>query len=172
MNYFELFELPVTLKVDKELVKKKYLELSRKYHPDYFVGKGGKEEQHALELSALLNKAFKTFNNKDETIKYTLSLKGLLAEEEKYQLEPGFLMQMMEINEELAELELDENPDKRMQVLQHLQEYEKELYEPVKTTIENYKENFTSKEELLQVKDYYFKKKYIRRLYQQLNGKL
>jgi molecular chaperone HscB len=46
---------------------------------------------------------------------------------------------------------------------------EKELYEPVQNIIENYKEGITTQKELLQVKDYYFKKKYLQRLYQQLN---
>ena len=33
MNYFELFGLPVQLKVDKDRVRKKYLELSRAITP-------------------------------------------------------------------------------------------------------------------------------------------
>jgi molecular chaperone HscB len=56
-----------------------------------------------LEITANLNKAFKTFQNSDDTIKYVLQLKGLLEEEEKYQLPPDFLMEVLEINEKLMD---------------------------------------------------------------------
>ena len=36
MNYFELFEIPVALKVDKALLARKYFELQKKFHPDFF----------------------------------------------------------------------------------------------------------------------------------------
>jgi molecular chaperone HscB len=165
MNYFELFEIPVSLQVDKALVRRKYFELSKKYHPDYFVNTTSEDQQNALEVSALLNKGLKTFSNLDETICYVLKLKGVLEEEEKYQLSPDFLIEMMEINEELADA--DENSPGP--IVQKLMNIEKELYEPVQNIIENYKEGITTQKELLQVKDYYFKKKYLQRLYQQLN---
>jgi molecular chaperone HscB len=167
MNYFELFEIPVSLRIDTGMVRRKYFELSKKYHPDYFVNTTSEDQQNALEVSALLNKGLKTFSNPDETICYVLKLKGVLEEEEKYQLSADFLMEMMEINEELAEA--DENTPGP--IVQKLVNIEKELYEPVQNIIENYKEGFTTQKELLQVKDYYFKKKYLQRLYQQLNRK-
>ena len=83
MNYFEVFALPVQMLVDKQVLKKKYFELSRRFHPDYFVQQDEAAQQDALEQSALINKAFKTFTNRDETIKYVLELKGLLKENEK-----------------------------------------------------------------------------------------
>ena len=85
MNYFELFDIPVQLKVNSASLSKKFFELSRKYHPDYFVStREMRQQAESLEISALLNKAWKTFQNRDETIKYVLQLKGLLEEEEKY----------------------------------------------------------------------------------------
>ena len=63
-------------------------------------------------------------------------------------------------------------PDKKISMQKQLTDLENEIYEPVKSIIQNYKEGITSKEELLQVKDYYFKKKYLHRLSHQLNGKL
>ena len=59
MNYFELFEIPVQLKVNKDSLSGKFFELSRKYHPDYFVNKEGKAQAEAFEKSAILNKAIK-----------------------------------------------------------------------------------------------------------------
>src|SRR6476646_1116887 len=103
MNYFEMFEIPVQLKVDKKALSGKFFELSRKYHPDYFINNGPEAQTEALEKSALLNKAFKTFQNPDETIKYVLQFKGLLEEEEKYELPAEFLMEVLEINEQLMD---------------------------------------------------------------------
>lgn len=171
MNYFELFELPVKLKVDRNEARKKYFELTRKYHPDYFVNQGSDEQQDMLETSAQLNKALKTFSDEDETIRYVLSMKGLLEEEEKYSLPPEFLMEVMEVNEGLADAQLEGDTAKVQELLRELSRIENEIYEPVENIVEHYQEGVTSKEELLQVKDYYFRKKYILRLRQQFGGK-
>src|SRR5215210_3532333 len=103
MNYFELFEIPILLKVDAELLKERFFLLSRKYHPDYFAQAAEEKKSEALEISAMLNKAYKTFQQPDETIKYVLQLKGLLEEGEKYELPPDFLMEVLEINEALMD---------------------------------------------------------------------
>jgi molecular chaperone HscB len=169
MNYFDVFEMPVQLSIDKETLKKKYFSLSRQHHPDYFVQQDAESQQASLEMSSLLNKAYKTFSNKDETVKYVLSLKGLLYENEKYDLPPDFLMEMMDLNESLETAAFD--PAERTVFLQQVQRLEHELYEPVRPVVENYKEGVTTEAELLQVKDYYFKKKYIERLKQQLAEK-
>lgn len=162
MNYFELFEIPVQLKVDKTLLPKKYFELSRKYHPDFFANSPENEKNEMLEKSALLNKALKTFQYPDETIKYVLQLKGLLEEEEKYELPPDFLMEVLEINEKLMDNPADPELESRISQLQS------EIYEPVKEIVESYQEGLTSEKELLQVKEYYYKKKYIDRIRKEL----
>jgi molecular chaperone HscB len=46
-----------------------------------------------------------------------------------------------------------------------------EIYEPVKEIVEHYQEGSASEKELLQVKEYYYKKKYLRRIQDQLPGK-
>lgn len=166
-TYFDLFEIPVQLKVPKDAIKQKYFALSRQMHPDYFINESEAKQQNALDKSAQLNKALKTFNDVDETIRYVLTLKGLLTENEKYELPPPFLMQMLELNEELAEAAMEDDAAVRNRVMESVQQTENEIYEPVKNIIEHYQEGVTTQEELLQVKDYYFKKKYIERLKQQ-----
>ncbi len=172
MEFFELFDIPPMLIINKELLRKKYFELSRKYHPDYFANTAQADQQKILEDSALLNKAYKTLTNKDETIKYVLKEKGILEDDEKYQLENSFLMQMMEINEELSEPGLINDETWGNSQFKKLTYLQNEIYEPVKNIIEDYKEGITPKEKLLQVKDYYFKKKYIDRLASQLSQTL
>jgi molecular chaperone HscB len=171
MNYFELFEMPVRLKVNRNEARKKYFELSRKFHPDYFVQQGAGEQQEALDASAQLNKALKTFSDPDDTIRYVLTLKGLVEEEEKYTLAPEFLMQMMEVNEALADAQMEDDEKKKQQLLKELDQIENEIYEPVESIVENYEEGAASEKELLQVKEYYYRKKYLTRLRQQFGGK-
>jgi molecular chaperone HscB len=158
MNYFELFELPVTLQVDGSQLAKKYFELQKKYHPDYFTQSTDEEQDDALEKSSAVNKALKIFKDKDSTIKYVLQLKGLLEEEEKYQLPPDFLMEVMELNEELTN-------DSAAAV----HDFEKEIYAGVQSIIEAYNDATVTTADLLKVKEYYFKKKYLQRILDRLD---
>ena len=80
MNYFELFALPVSIKIDQGRLAQRYFELQKKYHPDFFTRATEHEQDEALEISSQLNKALKVFKNREETIKYVLQLKGLLEE--------------------------------------------------------------------------------------------
>lgn len=169
MNYFELFDIPVQLKIDKSAITKKYFDLSRQFHPDYFANAGDDAQAEALEQSSLLNKAYKTFQHADETIRYVLQLKGLLEEEEKYQLPPDFLMEVMDINEQLMDAD---DPAVIHSLQTQISQLENDIYEPVKEIVEHYQEGITSEKELLQVKEYYYKKKYLWRIRQQLAGKL
>lgn len=153
MNHFELFELPVSIRIDKALLNQRYFALQKKYHPDFFTQETEFEQAEALELSSQVNKAYKAFKNEDETIKYVLQLKGLLEEDEKYQLPPDFLMEVMELNENFS----DES-------VEQVQQFGQNLHTDVKNIIENYNDATVTKEELLQLKDYYFKKKYLQRI--------
>jgi molecular chaperone HscB len=168
MNYFELFSIPVQLKVDTAALSKQFFTLSRQYHPDYFATADAGAQAEALDKSALLNKAWKTFQHPDETIRYVLHLHELIEEEEKYNLPPDFLMEVLEINEQLMDAD-DPSVFKGLQsAIDNLQT---EIYAPVKEIVEHYKEGVTTKEELLQVKEYYYKKKYLERLRRELAGK-
>ena len=164
MTYFELFNIPISLLVDASSNKKRFYELSRKYHPDFFSNASSEEQEDALEMSALLNKALKVLSNRDETIKYVLQLKGLLEEDEKYQLPNDFLMDVMDINEQLMDAKMDGDEEQLQASKQQIANLQKEIYEPVKNIVENYQEGVTSEKELLQVKKYYFQKKYLDRM--------
>ena len=164
MTYFELFNLAVSLQPDQKKLKEQFYILSRKYHPDFFTNEPEEDQSQALETSSLVNKAYKTFRDQDETIKYVLIQKGLLQEEEKYTLPPGFLMEMLELNEEAADAKMEEDDDKISIVRNRISDIENNIYEPAKEIVEHYEEGITTEKELLQVKEYYFKKKYLRRI--------
>ncbi len=166
MNYFELFEIPVSLITDQNDLSAKYFALQKKYHPDFFAQAGEDEQAKMLEKSSMINKGFKVLKDPDATIKYVLEIKGLLQEEEKYELPPDFLMEMMELNEGLMDddiLNIEETETKIFQ-------FQKTLYDEVQTIIEDYSEDRTTEAQLLQVKDYYYKKKYLKRILERLDG--
>ncbi|MBS1592200.1 MAG: DnaJ domain-containing protein, partial [Bacteroidetes bacterium] len=137
MNYFELYNIPISFIVNANEVKKKYYELSRKLHPDFFSNTTEEERAEVLEKSSAVNKAFKIFTNEDELIKYVLQLKELLQEEEKYNLPNSFLIEMLELNEALTDAKMEEDDDKIKNVKLQISNFQNEIYEPVKTIIEN-----------------------------------
>jgi molecular chaperone HscB len=69
MNYFEFYELPVTFIGDDGEVKKKFLENSRKYHPDFYVNESKEQQDDMLGLSTLNTKAFQTLTDFDKRMK-------------------------------------------------------------------------------------------------------
>ena len=164
MNYFELFEIPVSLSPDKSLLKQKFYALSRQYHPDFFTQENEADQSEALEKASMVNKAFKVFQKQDETIKYVLQLKGLVEEEEKYQLPPDFLMEMMELNEQLMDAKMEQDSAGLTKLKGSVAAVQQDIYEPVKPIVEGYNDETTSTEDLLKVKEYYYKKKYLNRI--------
>ena len=86
-----------------------------------------------------------------------VSIKNQLAEEENYALPQSFLMEMMELNEKLTEVD----PETFKQEVAAL---ETEQYEVVKDIIENYNDATITPDQLLKIKEYYFKKKYLHRI--------
>ena len=145
-------------------MKQQYFKLSRKYHPD-FVGNGTDEEkEEALQMSSLVNKGYKIFNNQDDTIKYVLLSKGMLQEEEKYVLPNNFLMEVMDLNEQLMDAKMEDDNNKIEKIKQVISEIQYSIFNIVNhilnaETIDNIDESG-----LLKVKDYYFKKKYLNRI--------
>ena len=160
MTYFELFGIPVSLQVDTAQLAKTYFQLSRQFHPDFHTNATEAEQENALEMTSLLNKAWKTFQNPDATLRYALTTKGVIDEEEKHTLSPEFLMEMMEINEAISE----GDTSNAEQLLSQIRNIEASIYDPVKSIIEHYIDEKTSSEELAKVKEYYFQKKYLNRI--------
>ena len=159
MNYYTLFELAETPSVNKELLAAKYIALQKKYHPDFFTTDTETAQEDALEKSAQINKAYNTFKSEDKTLAYFLEEKGILLPDEKYNLPPDFLMEMMELNESIEE---------QIDVTDKVKELETILVHNVKPLLEaDIEPNFTTKayEEL---KAYYYKKKYLLRILERL----
>lgn len=156
MNYFELFGFPLSPMVDKSLLAKKYFELQKSHHPDFFTQATDEEKEKALEQSANINKAFVIFQNEDKTIEYFLQQKQSIITDEKFQLPNEFLMQMMEINETLAEKD-------GVTLAAEMAEIEKGLYKEIVPVLQQSPEDI-DEAGMQKLKQYYYKKKYLTRI--------
>ena len=114
---------------------------------------------NALEKSSAVNKALKGLKNQDATIQYVLQLKGIIEDEEKYPLPPDFLMEVMELNENLSAGSAGA-----------IEDFEKDIYADVSHIIENYHDATVNQEDLRKLKEYYYKKKYLQRILDRLEG--
>ncbi len=154
MNHFELFGIPVSFQPDLSTLATRLAALM----------------QTEPTQSAHINKAYHLLQDEDATIRYILHLKGLFSLEDDDELEPQFRMEVRDINEELMEVELDETQEQLLNVEQKSNRLLLKIYEDVAPVIENYKEGVTTEEELLQVKEYYFEKKYLQRILDRIQG--
>ncbi len=167
MEFFDLFEIPVSLVVDNAAITKKYYALSKEHHPDNFSLQDNEKQEAALEISAKINLAKKILSSPDKRLEYLLREKGIITADEKYQLPPDFLAEMMDINEAAMELEFEPNEAAKMQLKKQVNTLVTALFEEVKTYFEA-KELELTKLDAALLKDYYYKKKYLDRIEEKL----
>ncbi|MBF9255154.1 Fe-S protein assembly co-chaperone HscB [Pontibacter sp. 172403-2] len=170
MNYFEFYTLPESFLPDEKALKAKYYELSRAYHPDFHANEPQEKQQEILQLSTQNTNAYRTLSDADLRMQYILKEYGLL-EEGKNELPAAFLMEMMELNEELMELEFDFDAAKLHEIGEKSAGVMAQLENDVLPVLQRYPElhGITKDEALQQVKTYYLKKKYLLRIQETLS---
>ena len=173
-DYFTLYHLPVTFQPDQAAVKNAFYELSRQYHPDRFAQAGGAELTEALRMAAMNNEAYKTLKNGDATMAYILKQNHLLEDEEKYALPPTFLTEMMDLNEAISDYETnhdkdDPNDDVMVGATDMLNEQMELWDDATKLLVQRFERGDKSKELLQQIKDQYFRKKYLLRIKERID---
>jgi len=168
VNYFELYGLPVSFHPSQDAVKKKYYELSRQFHPDRFAQAGGDAIDEALKMSSMVNEAYKILRDEDATMKYVLAMQGVLEEEEKYNLPPDFLMEMMELNEAVSEYELEPSEDNKQLATDGWQTQKAQLGGELNKLTAQFDNGDHDNALLLEIKDYYFRNKYLLRIQERI----
>ena len=168
-NYFGLYELPVSFHPDAAAIKTKFYELSRLHHPDRFAQAAAGDHAEALRMAAMNNDAYKTLKSPDATMAYILKLHGLLEEEEKYNLPPAFLMEMMDLNEAISDYEDNPGTAARAQAEANMAEQMDTWETATGTLTRRFDAGDHSEALLLQIKDMYFRKKYLLRIQERIN---
>ena len=88
---------------DADAAELTYLRLSRLLHPDHQADASPEVQERALRNIALLNEAWTVLNDDQERVEYLLEHHDPGALERHKKLSPAFLMEAMEISEELEE---------------------------------------------------------------------
>ncbi|MEZ8103249.1 co-chaperone HscB [Vibrio bivalvicida] len=105
MNYFELFGLPSQFKLDGSLLASQFRELQKQFHPDNFATASERDRLMAVQKAAEINDAFQVLKNPISRAEYILSENCVeIRGEQQTMQDPMFLMEQMELREELEAL--------------------------------------------------------------------
>jgi len=118
-NYFEFLGLPEIYSLDQQAFAERSRELQKTLHPDKYSHLSDRERRLSVQYTAYLNEAIATIKNALSRAQYLLHLKGVdTFTESSVQLDPMFLIQQMELREELESVRDSVDPDS---ALEHLQ---------------------------------------------------
>lgn len=170
MNYFDFFEIPVSFILDEGLLKKKFYQNSKAWHPDFYTLQSEEKQAENLQLSTINNQAYKTLFDFHKRMFHVLELNGMIENEGETKLPQAFLAEMMEINEELMELQFGFDKQKYDEIVSQISKHKEKMLQAINADLEAYDDNSPDKEALKRIKDYYFKNRYLLRLKENLDG--
>ena len=101
MKLYEALGIAPTLALDMEEVKKHFYERSRQWHPDRYSRASAAEQDQALEMTAVLNDAFRTLRDPIARAEYFLTERGVELSKDA---PPELLEEIFELNMALEEL--------------------------------------------------------------------
>jgi molecular chaperone HscB len=171
MTYFELYDIPVSFTVNEGEVKRRFYELSKKYHPDFYINEPQEKQDEILNLSTLNNKAYQILSHPLRRIEYVLELHNLIAEGDKYHLPQDFLMEMMDINEALMEMEFESDTSSYENIKAQVDSIEAGLFDELykHTKAFDAQPGGNKEDVLLKIRDIWYRQKYLLRIRESLN---
>ncbi|XP_026980202.1 iron-sulfur cluster co-chaperone protein HscB isoform X1 [Sagmatias obliquidens] len=144
-DYFSLMDCNRSFRVDTAKLQHRYQQLQRLIHPDFFSQRSQTEKDFSEKHSTLVNDAYKTLLAPLSRGLYLLKLCGVeIPEGTDYEMDSQFLMEIMEINEKLAEAQ-GETAMKEMESI--VRAKQKELTDNVSRAFE--RDDFEKAKELL-----------------------
>ncbi|KAG7201742.1 hypothetical protein KM043_004464 [Ampulex compressa] len=109
LNYFDIIGINKSYDVTIKEIHDKYRELQKLLHPDKFSTKTEREKEISASLSSLVNKAYSTLMHPLKRGFYLLELNNISVPEGTTNLNPEFLMEIMERNEEVENAKDDKD---------------------------------------------------------------
>lgn len=106
-DYFAFLGLPRRLVIDQSQLERRFRDLSRQFHPDYFYNAPPAERLASLERSSYLNDAYRALRNPISRIEHLLAIEGLppaKSEDGTAKVPPSLLEEVFELNEQLDEI--------------------------------------------------------------------
>jgi molecular chaperone HscB len=101
MQYYEALGLEPKLSLDLDDLKVRFYDRSRQWHPDRFSRASAEEQHRALDMTAVLNDAFRTLRDPIARAEYFLKERGLELSQDA---PPELLEEVFELNMALEEL--------------------------------------------------------------------
>ena len=127
-DYFEFLQFPRSLSIDEAELQRRYFRLSREYHPDFHAQSDDPTRQLSLEQSSVLNSAYRTLKDPFDRARYLLELESPgISDQEKKNIPPSLLMEVMEMQEKIAEAKFEEDRTRRETLHRELGEIESRL---------------------------------------------
>ncbi|KAJ8043369.1 Iron-sulfur cluster co-chaperone protein HscB, mitochondrial [Holothuria leucospilota] len=150
ISHFQRLDCENRFDLDVEELQKHFRLLQSKLHPDKFSRRPERVQSFSAQQSSAVNKAYRTLLHPLSRGLYMLELAGHAVEEGDSNIEPTFLMEIMEINEKLSEL------DDLTAVKQIGDKNEEKLHELMKDlAVEFENRNFEKAREILMRLKYY-----------------
>lgn len=109
MNSFDLLGLPIQYDLDLQMLESRYRILSQQLHPDRQGSLLAEQRTKMLLQAAELNQAYKTLRDEDKRAELLLRLQGIAWSEESVKMPPSFLMQMLDLQDELQDAKHEKN---------------------------------------------------------------
>ena len=139
-DYFKLFLIPQDFKIDQTKLQQNYLDLQRQFHPDNYINSDTVAKSIILKLSAHINQGYTTLKNPLLRGALLLKLNNVdLKLSEDTKLPNEFLMEQMELHEEIFEAKSTNDFIK-------LENIEKDVEFKEKQLINEIEHNFTLKD--------------------------
>ena len=166
MNYFELYEIPVSFDIDALALKRQFYALSRQFHPDLSAHRADADQPaHLEEAAAQNNEAYRVLSDFDLRTNYILQEYGNFSEADKAEALPtDFLMDMMDWNETLSDLALSPDETAKKELIAQISAVETNLFLEAKPLINSYKIG----DDLTEIKKIYLKRRYLLRMRERL----
>ena len=118
LNYFELFQLPVSCELNTSQLAIRYRELQRTVHPDRFAGDADRQQRLSVQYAAYVNEAYTALKTPLARYIYLLKLAGREVDMERNTvMDPAFLMEQMELREAVAEVRDQPQPEAALEEL-------------------------------------------------------
>ncbi|MCC4785588.1 co-chaperone HscB [Vibrio splendidus] len=112
MNHFELFGLPLQFQLDGSLLSSQFRDLQRQFHPDKFAIASERDRLLAVQKAAQINDAYQVLKNPISRAEYLLVQHGEdIRGEQQTMQDPMFLMEQMELREELEDIADSSDPE-------------------------------------------------------------
>lgn len=124
LDYFTCLGLPRLLQIDQSELERKFYELSRSFHPDFYQNKSDAEQAISLGNSALLNTAYRTLRDPVQRAEYLVKLEAGSAKEIRNTPPADLFEEIMSLQEDLEEFRStspDQSNGKREQLRKKLQ---------------------------------------------------